>query len=263
MLKRIFRWGGVALVALVALVMGALWQQQYTRHASASPASIAAATSDSNVKVEDNGFLTFRPMHSKERMGVIFYPGAYADIRGYSPTLKPLAEAGYRVVVVAMPFELSILAIDRAEDVQAANPDLRNWVILGHSVGGAAGSAFAGRHHDAVEGVIIWDSFPPSFAKLAEFKKPVWHIHRAKLDGAPPESFTRQRDMFPSHSRWVPIPGGIHMNFGSFVGGGYQEDWGPEISQAEQHRLVISATLQALADIEQASRSAQADAGPR
>jgi hypothetical protein len=44
------------------------------------------------------------------------------------------------------------------------------------------------------------------------------------------------------------------MYFGSFTGGGYQEDWPPEISEAQQHVLVIAGTLEALADIEQANK---------
>jgi pimeloyl-ACP methyl ester carboxylesterase len=245
---RAIRWTMIGVLALVVIALGAIWWQQSARYADASPASLAAATSDSDVSVEHGRYLTFRPLHVKERLGVIVYPGAYVDIRGYAPTLKLIAAAGYRVVVVPMPFDLAILGINRAEDVQAANADVRNWVILGHSVGGAAAAAFANLHRDAVDGVIIWDSYPPS--SLADFQKPVWHIHRAMLDGTPPEAFARQRDMFPRDSKWIPIPGGIHMNFGSFSGGGYQEDWAPGISQAAQHALVVAGTLQALADIE-------------
>jgi hypothetical protein len=39
------------------------------------------------------------------------------------------------------------------------------------------------------------------------------------------------------------------MNFGSFSGGGYKEDWDASISQAAQHDLVVAATLQALAEM--------------
>ena len=139
-----------------------------------------------------------------------------------------------------------------ALEVEAANADIQHWVIAGHSVGGAAGALFANRHPDSVAGVVIWDSYPPSTASLADFSKPVWHIHRATPDAAPPQTFAQQRGLFPRDSHWVAIPGGIHMNFGSFSGGGYQEDWAPSISQEQQHNLVVAGTLQALADIEHA-----------
>ncbi|MSO96814.1 MAG: hypothetical protein EXR11_01145 [Rhodospirillaceae bacterium] len=253
------RWTIVAVLALVVIAYGAMVQQQFARHADASPIAAIAATSDDNVKVDEGRYLTFRPLHVKERLGLIFYPGAYCDPRGYAPTLKPLAAAGYRVIVVPMPFELAILGIERAAEVQAANPDLKNWVIMGHSLGGASASVFANKHGETLDGVVIWDSYPPTFASLADFQKPVWHIHRATPDGAPPESFVKQRGLFPRDSHWVPVPGGIHMNFGSFTGGGYQEDWAPSISRADQHKIVIAATLQALADIERGGKAAPAD----
>jgi len=253
-LIRALKWTGIAVVGLVALTFGALFQQKAARHADASPLALAAAVSDDEVRVDEGAHLTFRPLKVPERMGVIVYPGAFVDIRGYAPTLKPLASAGYRVVVTPMPFELSILAVDRALEAMAANPDVTRWAILGHSIGGAAAGSFAHGHPDAVDGVIIWDSYPPSTSSLAQFPKPAWHIHRATPDGAAPAQFTAQRGTYPPGSTWVPIPGGIHMNFGSFSGGGYVEDWAASISQEEQHRLVIAATLRALAEIEDANK---------
>ncbi|MDX2142886.1 MAG: alpha/beta hydrolase [Rhodospirillaceae bacterium] len=251
---RALRWTATVVVTLVALTFAALWQQKYARHADASPLAIAAATPDDEVKVEFGEYLTFRPLRGPERLGVIFYPGAFTDIRGYAPTLRSVAAAGYRVIAVPMPFELAILSTDRAAGVLAANADMKHWAIIGHSVGGTAAAIFANAHRDALDGVIIWDSFPPTFASLADWQKPVWQIHRAKLDGAPPETFARQRHLFPPGSRWVPIPGGIHMNFGAFSGGGYKEDWAPEIDQSAQHKLVVAATLEALAEIERAGK---------
>lgn len=240
----------IGIAALIVLVLAVTWQQQISRHAAAAPEAIAATVSDNDVGVEDGDDLEFRPLRSPKPLGVIVYPGAFTDVRGYAPVLTRLAAAGYRVVIVRMPFNLAILAPERAARIQAKHPDVKRWAIVGHSVGGTSASIFAHDHPDAVGGVIIWDSYPPAFASLADFPKPVWQIHRAKLDGLPPESFARQRGMFPAGSHWVAIPGGIHMYFGSFTGGGYQEDWAPEISQSRQHDLVVDATLRALADIE-------------
>jgi hypothetical protein len=110
---------------------------------------------------------------------------------------------------------------------------------------------FASRHVEALDGVVIWDSFPA--ADLAQYPKPVWHIHRATPDGAPPALFAQRRGLFPAGSHWVPIRGGVHLYFGDFVGGGYQEDWAPSISRDQQQLQVVAATLQALADIEQSA----------
>lgn len=248
-MRKLLRRILIVVASLVVLSLGATGLQQQWRHADAAPEAIAAARSDELVAVEQGRFLTLRPKQRDERLGVVFYPGAYVDVRGYLPTLRPIAAAGYRVVIVSMPFELAIFGIDRALDVQRANPDVTGWAIIGHSVGGAMAAMFASRHPGALGGVIIWDSYPPSIAHLRDYRQPVWLIHRATPDGAPPESFARQRALFPADSRWAPIRGGIHMNFGAFRGGGYVEDWPAGISQSAQHREVVSLTLQALAQM--------------
>jgi pimeloyl-ACP methyl ester carboxylesterase len=243
---RILKWAAIGLVALVLLSILGTWLHQQQRHADASVAALAAMRPDPLVRIDHGGFLVLRPAAGGERRGVILYPGAYVDIRGYVPTMKPLAAAGYRVVVVPMPFELAVFGIDRALDVMAENRDITSWAIIGHSVGGAMAAVVADREPTAFEGVIIWDSYPPSFASLDDYPQPVWLIHRATPDGAPPPAFARQRHLFPRDSRWAAIPGGIHMQFGSFKGGGYVEDWQPTISEAEQHRAVVRLTLEAL-----------------
>jgi pimeloyl-ACP methyl ester carboxylesterase len=252
---RWLHWTLVGLAALVLLsVLGTAWQQQQ-RHANAAPEALAALRSDARVRVADDGDLTLRPATARERLGVVVYPGAYVDIRGYALTLREIAAAGYRVVVVAMPFELAIFGIDRAEDAIRANPDIGRWAIIGHSVGGAMAATFAYRHPDLVDGVIIWDSYPPSITSLAQDPRPVWLIHRATPDGAPPPAFARQRHLFPPSSRWAAVPGGNHMQFGSFSGGGYVEDWPATLTPAQQHEQVVARTLEALRDIEAYSRA--------
>jgi hypothetical protein len=83
-------------------------------------------------------------------------------------------------------------------------------------------------------------------AKFAAYPKPVWHIHRARPDGSPPPAFVAERGEFPPGSVWVPIRGGIHMQFGSFAEGGYREDWAAGITRAAQQAQVARETVRAL-----------------
>ncbi len=246
-MKRFLKIAAGAIVALVLAVGIGLWAWGNSRHASAAAAAIAALSGDDLVRIEEGRYLVFRPAAAEPSMGVIFYPGANCDIRGYAPVLRRIAAAGYLVVDVPMPLEFAFLAPNRALDVQAAYPEIRRWVIMGHSLGAAMAASFAYHHPDAVAGLVIWDSFPAPNNSLADWKHPVWHIHRARPDGSPPTSFTEHRPLFPPDSRWVPIPGGIHMYFGAFEGGAYKEDWAPSIAREQQHDMAVAATLEALA----------------
>lgn len=255
-MKRALKYLATALVALALVAWVGLWAWGNSRHAQPGPEALAALQSDASVTVvEDGRYLVFRPASREARLGVIFYPGANCDTRGYAPVLRRLAAAGYFVVDVSMPLEFAFLAPDRANDVQARYPQIARWAMIGHSLGGAMAASYVARHPDAMLGLVIWDSYPPSNQSLADYPRPVWHIHRATLNGMPPLSFSEQRQLFPPTSRWVPIPGGIHMYFGDFVGGGFVEDWQPSISRGEQHDRAVAATLEALQAIEAAGPS--------
>lgn len=252
-MKKFLKAVAVLVVLLAMAAAAGLWAFSRSRHADAAADAMAAMAPDAAVAVEQSRWLVFSPKQGEPRMGVVFYPGASCDVRGYAPVLRRLAAAGYLVVVVPMPLEFAFLAPDRALEAMADFPDVRRWAIVGHSLGGAMAAGFAYRHPDAVRGVVIWDSFPPPNNSLADFPHPVWHIHRARPDGSPPASFAERRDLFPPDSRWVPIRGGVHLYFGAFDGGGYVEDWEPAISRTEQHDQVMAATLAALQAMEEAS----------
>ncbi len=245
-MKRFLKIAAVSLVVLAGSAAGGLWAWGNSRHADPAAEALAAMTSDGAVTVVEGQFLVFRPAAVTPRMGVIFYPGANCDVRGYAPVLRRIAAAGYLVVDVPMPLEFAFLAPNRALGVQTAFPEVTRWAIIGHSLGGAMAASFAYNHPDAVRGLVIWDSFPAPNNSLAQYPHPVWHVHRARPDGSPPASFAERRTLFPPDSTWVPIRGGIHMYFGSFDGGGYVEDWAPGIGRAEQQDQAVAATLDAL-----------------
>lgn len=245
-MKKFFKYAvaGVAAVSLLAWI--AMSVATELRRAVPAPDAIEAMHPDSRVEIVDDDWVVFRPVGRRPDTGVILYPGANCDVRGYAPVLRPIAENGYLVVAVRMPFDFAIFAPNRALAVRKAFPEIRRWVLIGHSMGGAMAASFVHGHPDAVSGLIIWDSYPPGYASLADAHLPVWHIHRAMPDGTPPAAFAERRDLYPASSTWVPIRGGIHMYFGSFIGGAYREQWSPAISREVQHRQVIGATLWAL-----------------
>ncbi|MCB1596504.1 MAG: alpha/beta hydrolase [Gammaproteobacteria bacterium] len=253
-MRKFLKYGVGGLVLLLVLLSGGFYVWGEMSLARPTAAALAAMQSDDHVTVEEGKYLSFRPASGEPTLGVIFYPGANCDIRGYAPVFHRLANRGYLVVDVQMPRNFAIFAPDRADDVRAAWPNIRHWVIAGHSMGGAMAGYYAFHHQKDLAGLIIWDSYPPEQDSLADSDLPVWHIHRATLAGAPPEKFEEMRHLFPASSTWVPVPGGIHMYFGSFDGGGYKEQWTPKISREAQQDIVVTAMLNALQKIAASGR---------
>lgn len=249
-MKKFLKYGIGGLVVTLVVVMGGWLAWSKANEATPAPAAVAALQSDGRVGVEDGEFIVFRPAGDLPETGVILYPGAGCDVRGYSPVLRRVADRGYLVVAVPMPLNMAIFGINRADDVRAAFPGVKRWVIAGHSMGGAMAARYAHQHPDDLAGLIIWDSRPAESDTLVDLQYPVWHIHRATADGRPPEKFEKYRNLFPATSTWVPLPGGIHMQFGSFVGGTYKEEWTATITPEVQQDLVVTGTLNALLAME-------------
>jgi len=245
-MRRLLKYTGITILALVGLALAGLYAMAEYRRATPADEALAALRSDSQVTVTEDRWLTYRPAGMTPRTGVILYPGASCDVRGYAPVLRELAAQGYLVVNVHMPFDFSIFAPRRALEVRAAYPEIERWVLVGHSMGGAMAAQFIHDHPEAVQGLVMWDSYPPGTADLSARDLPVWNIHRATPDRLAPESFEARRPLYPADSRWVAIAGGNHMNFGSFLGGAYVEQWEATISRADQQQQVLAATLDAV-----------------
>jgi|ETNmetMinimDraft_15_1059895.scaffolds.fasta_scaffold01017_7 hypothetical protein len=239
-----------AIFVLVPLLMYA-WLLYSTKANLASPTqeALAALVGDDAVRVEAGDWLVMRPVASEPKAGLILYPGANCDIRGYASILRSVAAQGYLVIAVSMPFDFSIFSPNKADEVRAAYPEIRKWVIAGHSMGGAMAARFAFLNEANLAGLILWDAYPPAANSLADFKLPVVHVHRATLDGLAPQSFAEMRYLFPANSQWVPVPGGLHMYFGSFNGGAYQETWEAGIERDAQQALIVAATLDGMAQM--------------
>ncbi|MDH5254812.1 MAG: alpha/beta hydrolase [Gammaproteobacteria bacterium] len=247
-MKKFLKYGlGGGLLVLVLAFGGYLYWTQANRAEPAAEA-IAALGSDAQVLVEDGEYVVFRPAGANpaDLTGVIFYPGAACDPRGYAPVLRRVAGRGYFIVAVPMPVDMAIFAPNRADAVRASFPAVKRWVIAGHSMGGAMAAHYAHNHPTDLAGIILWDSRPAEGDTLVDVSYPVWHIHRATADGRAPEKLERYRSLFPANSTWIPVPGGIHMYFGSFVGGGYKEEWQPAISREVQQDAAVTGTLNAL-----------------
>lgn len=240
----------IGLVVLAVAMLAALGIMAEVRRADPAAGALAALEPGDGVLVDQGTRLSFRPAQGQPVTGLILYPGASCDIRGYAPLLRRFAAEGYLAVAVPMPFDFSIFAPERALSVIEAHPEIDNWLLAGHSMGGAMAGLFVSRHPETVDGLMFWDSYPPDSADLSASPVPVWHIHRATPEGEAPENFSSRRGLFPADSEWTPIPGGNHMNFGSFVGGAYVEEWEATITREDQQSQIVAATLDALRTID-------------
>jgi dienelactone hydrolase len=250
-MKRWLPWTLAGIITLTVVLIGGAWL--YARSATAAPApeALAALQPDAQVDVTQNGWISFIPQTGDATTGLILYPGGFVDPRAYAPVARRIAEQGYAVVVPSMPLNLAVLRPNRAGAVMAAYPDVERWAIGGHSLGGAMAAQYASRHPDLVDGLVLWAAYPPNSVDLSASALETASIY-GTLDGlVSAEDLADSRSRLPADTRFVPIEGGNHAQFGSY--GPQDGDKPATISASEQLSQIAAATVETLRAIEDPS----------
>ncbi|WP_304242545.1 alpha/beta hydrolase [Gracilinema caldarium] len=223
-----------------------------------------ALRSDSRVLVKQGKFLAFEPLAGAAvsateepqgnagsafpSIGLIIYPGAKVDPRAYAPQAKALAAQGYLVAIVPVAFSFAIFSPNRADWVLHAYPEIQNWVVAGHSLGGVAAAQYAVRHKNQIRGIVFWASYPAS--DISQSGIPVLSIS-ASLDGlATPEKVEGYKKNQPADTQYVVIQGGNHAQFGWYEP--QKGDRAATISAEEQTAQIVEATAAFLQKLEKA-----------
>jgi pimeloyl-ACP methyl ester carboxylesterase len=204
------------------------------------PEALTALQSDAKVTVTVGNWLVFAPVASEPAIGLIIYPGGRVDYRAYAPQAHVLAAQGNLVVIVHMPLNLAVFNPNEAETVIAAHPEIKVWVVGGHSLGGSMAANFAHSHPGQVQGLVLWASYPAASDDLSQSKLKVLSIS-GTLDGlSTPDKIKASHSPLPENTVWVPIAGGDHAQFGWY--GPQAGDNPASISREEQQRQIVQAT---------------------
>jgi pimeloyl-ACP methyl ester carboxylesterase len=246
-MKRFIRkwWWLILLIPLMFVAGFVIWAETPL---GPMPEALAAMQSDEQISVETTSWFTFRPTQGQPTVGLIFYPGGRVDPRSYAPAARALAIEGYLVVIAPMPLNLAVFAPDRASDIISAYPEIRTWVIGGHSLGGSMAANFAHNNPSLVKGLFFWAAYPAENDDLSALNLQVVSAY-GTLDGvANPSEVLAAQSLLSAGTRWVAIEGGNHAQFGWY--GDQPGDNPAQISREEQQLQAIAATLNLLDEIE-------------
>lgn len=238
---------GLVLLIVLLLATGGFTVWAYTP-LGPMPEALAALQSDAKVQVTTSPWLTFVPAGSQPTTGFIIYPGGRVDARSYAPVARAIAERGYLVVIVPMPFNLAVFNPAAADKVIAAHPEIQRWAVGGHSLGGAMAANYAYTHPGAVQGLVLWASYPASNNSLADRSLAAITIYATEDGLATPDKIAASLPLLPANSRVAMIGGGNHAGFGWY--GPQSGDGQAMISRAEQQAQVVGATVTLLAELD-------------
>lgn len=212
-------------MALVLILAGAflIYVSDYSR---ADSVALAVMQNDPGLTVKDN-YMILSPTAPSDT-ALIFYPGGKVEYTAYLPILEKIRQTcGITCILVKMPFNLAVFDENAADGMISQFPDIKNWYIGGHSLGGAMASSYASRHQDQVKGLIllgayIYGNYP------AENALTVY----GTLNTAVAEKVKYTTNV-------VVIEGGNHAQFGNY--GKQKGDPDATISSEEQQNIAVAA----------------------
>jgi len=236
---------GILAAALIVLVLAiiagvcAVYVGDYYR---ADQDAIAAFAPMNAVSAEqlDDGTLVFRPENSTK--GFIFYPGGKVEYTAYQPLMAACAQQGILCVLVKMPFNLAVLDINAAAGIQQQYPQIENWYIGGHSLGGSMAAAYLADHADDFDGLVLLGSY--STADLSETGLTVLSVYGSEDRVMNRAKYDENKSNLPGDLVEVVLQGGCHAYFGMY--GAQEGDGEPSISNAEQISLTAEQIIKAM-----------------
>jgi alpha/beta superfamily hydrolase len=211
-------------------------------------------TSNDRVSVSVDGVsLEFHPKE-KHPTGMVFFCGSGVEADAYAPMLRPISEQGFTTIIVKLPGRFAMLpgqkeiVMETAQRLIKSQPEIRKWVISGHSLGAALSCKFVQKYPSSGSALLLVGTTHPKEDNLSNLKFPVTKIY-GSVDGvAPIEKVEANRSLLPPSTNWIKIEGANHSQFGNY---GHQlQDGRATISRDAQQTLVREEILWVLRQLE-------------
>jgi pimeloyl-ACP methyl ester carboxylesterase len=232
----------------VAFTVWVVWNME----AHGVPADVRASSSSVAV-TERDGATVFLPTGvSAEHTALVFVPGGGVDPDAYLPFVRAVADAGWPVALVRLPWRMAFTDSGQIE-VWRRVTDVRTWwgasrpiVLGGHSRGGMLSALFASRYPSDLSGLLLIGTTHPRDHDLSSLRVPVLKISGTRDCVADLDASKAAASNLPSQTVWTTIVGANHAQFGYY--GSQLGDCRPTISREEQQRQLREEVLRWLTE---------------
>ncbi len=241
--KRRIAIGVISVLAVVAVIVGAcaVYVNDYYRADTGAVTAFAPADTITN-EVLDDGTIVYAPKNAT--VGFIFYPGGKVEHTAYTPLMQACAERGILCALVEMPFRLAVLDVSAADGIAEQYPQITDWYIGGHSLGGSMAASYLADHTAAYEGLVLLGSY--STADLSDTALSVLSVYGSEDTVMNSEKYAANKANLPEDFTEVVIDGGCHAYFGMY--GAQDGDGIPTITNREQILMTADAIAELVND---------------
>jgi hypothetical protein len=232
-------------IVALGLVAALAWLNPFTYQPGASAEASQGTTGTAGTAgtagtstTEDATTITVSPQ-GPASAGLVFYPGARVDARAYQDILRPLANAGYLVVILKVPLGIPLLNPGQARGAMDRHPEITTWAVGGHSLGGVSASAFA-KSNPAVSGLLLFASYPAdSMAESGDLA--VLSVSGSNDRLTTPDKIAASKPLLPPAAIYATVEGGVHAFFGDY--GEQPGDGEPGISREQAQQQIAAESV--------------------
>ncbi len=213
---------------ILLLLLGTLIYLLSGTYEADNEAILAFGTDMSITEIEGDGYIAFMPKST--RAGFVFYPGGKVDEEAYIPLMRTLASNGILSVLVPMPFDLAVFGVNGADGIREAFPEVQDWYIGGHSLGGAMACSYISDKTDDFKGVVLLGAY--STVDFSDTSLDILCIYGSEDRVLNYEKYEECISNLPADYDKLIIDGGNHAYFGMY--GEQDGDGEAKITNEEQ-----------------------------
>lgn len=206
------------------------------------PASLEVWDDENITVTSTDHSVVLAPSENPTGVGLIFIPGAKVDPYAYMYKLSGIVEeAGVTVVITKPTLNLAFFDTRPLSEFTADAPDVDEWFVGGHSLGGVRACQLVDATDAAEEGVVGLVLFGSYCANdLSDSGLKVLSISGSNDGLSTPEKIDSAAHFVPEDAVFVEIDGGNHAGFGDY---GVQPGDGVASIDSEQIRAAITEAL--------------------
>ena len=141
-----------------------------------------------------------------------------------------IASKGIICILYKMPLNIPVFKIFAAKGIQDKFPEIENWYIGGHSLGGVCASAYLYLNKDKFDGLILFSSY--TILNFSKTDLKVISILGTEDKVIDMDNYNKYKKNYPEDFTEIKIEGGCHSYFGMY--GLQKNDGQPTISNVEQ-----------------------------
>jgi dienelactone hydrolase len=195
---------------------------------------------DDGIQVtEVEGSIVMEAADGRGETGILYFPGARVNPYSYLYPLSEIAASGVTVVIMDPLMNMALFDTRSVEELALAAPEVNDWVLSGHSLGGVRACMLA--QHPDVVGLVLMGSYCAT--DISALDIPMLQVLASKDGLIDTEAVSASASLLPDSARTIMLEGASHASFGTY--GDQPGDGTATLNRAEV-REALTALFQAL-----------------